>query len=204
MTGPVIIGLAGGIGSGKSTVARVFEALGCVVIDSDKLSKEAMTRDDVRETLRQWWGDEVLAADGQVDRRAVAKIVFSDPKERERLEGLIHPLIARARARRIEDARNAGVAAVVVDAPLLFEAGLNKEVDAVVFVDCPFETRLERVKTGRGWDERELRLREKAQLGVEQKRRRSDYEVVNMGGPDDLRRQVSQILTRITEATERD
>jgi dephospho-CoA kinase len=204
MSGPVIIGLAGGIGSGKSTVARVFEALGCMVIDSDKLSKEAMARDDVRETLRQWWGDEVLAADGQVDRRAVAKIVFSDPKERERLEGLIHPLIAQARARRIEDARNAGVAAVVVDAPLLFEAGLDKEVDAVVFVDCPFETRLERVKTGRGWDERELRLREKAQLGVEQKRRRSDYEVVNMGGPDDLRRQVSQILTRITEATERD
>jgi dephospho-CoA kinase len=204
MTGPVIIGLAGGIGSGKSTVACVFEALGCMVIDSDKLSKEAMTRDDVRETLRQWWGDEVLAADGQVDRRAVAKIVFSDPKERERLEGLIHPLIARARAERIEDARNAGVLAVVVDAPLLFEAGLDKEVDAVVFVDCPFETRLERVKTGRGWDERELRLREKAQLGVEQKRRRSDYEVVNMGGPDDLRRQVSQILTRITEATERD
>jgi dephospho-CoA kinase len=204
MSGPVIIGLAGGIGSGKSTVARVFEALECVVIDSDKLSKEAMARDDVRETLRQWWGDEVLGADGQVDRRAVAKIVFSDPKERERLEGLIHPLIAQARARRIEDARNAGVLAVVVDAPLLFEAGLDKEVDAVVFVDCPFETRLERVKTGRGWDEREMQLREKAQLGVEHKRQRSDYEVVNMGGPDDLRRQVSQILTRITEATERD
>ncbi len=204
MTGPVIIGLAGGIGSGKSTVARVFESLGCMVIDSDKLSKEAMAREDVRETLRQWWGDEVLGADGQVDRRAVAKIVFSDPKERERLEGLIHPLIAQARAKKIEDARNAGVDAVVVDAPLLFEAGLDKQVDAVVFVDCPFETRLERVKTTRGWDEEELRLREKAQLGVEHKRQRSDYEVVNMGGPDDLRCQVSQILTRITEATERD
>ncbi len=204
MSRPVIIGLAGGIGSGKSTVARVFEGLGCVVIDSDRLSKEALAREDVRETLRQWWGGAVLTGDGQVDRGAVARIVFSDPKERARLEGLIHPLIAQARAKRIEDARNAGVDAVILDAPLLFEAGLDKEVDVVVFVDCPFETRVERVKTTRGWDEAELQLREKAQLGVEHKRQRSDYEVVNMGSPDDLRCQVSQILTRITEATERD
>ena len=204
MSGPAIIGLAGGIGAGKSTVARVFEDLGCVVIDSDALSREALGRDDVRETLRRWWGEEVFGADGRVDRGAVARIVFSDDKERRRLEGLIHPLIERVRAQRIEDARNAGVRAVIVDAPLLFEAGLEKEMDAVVFVECPFSERLERVKSSRGWNEKELILREKAQLGVEQKRQRSDYEVVNMGGVDDLRHQISQILTRITEATERD
>lgn len=197
---PVLIGLAGGVGSGKSTVARLFAELGCVVVDSDALSKEAIQRPDVKETLRGWWGERVLTSSGAVDRGAVARIVFEKETERRRLESLIHPLIEAERAARIEDARKSGVHAVVVDAPLLFEAGLDKEMDAVVFVETPFESRLERVRSSRGWDEQELRRREKAQMALEEKRNRSDHTVVNAGDLDDLRRQVSRVFTRISEA----
>lgn len=199
--GPILIGLAGGVGSGKSTVAGMFADLGCEVVDSDTLSREAIQRPEVRATLRQWWGDEVFDDAGRVDRGAVAKIVFADAHERGRLESLIHPLIEAERADRIAEARKRGVRAVVVDAPLLFEAGLEKEMDAVVFVDSPLEARLERVQKGRGWDEQELRRREKAQMALEEKRDRSDHTVVNAGDLDDLRRQVSRVFTRITEAT---
>jgi len=197
---PILIGLAGGVGSGKSTVARLFEDLGCVVVDSDALSRAAIQQPEVRSTLRKWWGEDVFTGTGEVDRSAVAKIVFQDEDERRRLESLIHPLIEAERAARIEQARNAGVRAVVVDAPLLFEAGLEKEMDTVVFVDSPFEVRLERVQRTRGWDEQELHRREKAQMALEEKRNRSDHTVVNAGDLDDLRRQVSQVFTRITEA----
>lgn len=198
----VVIGVAGGIGSGKSTVARMFGELGCVVIDSDVEARAALTREDVIAELRGWWGDGVLDAAGAVDRRAVAKIVFADPGERVRLEGLIHPLIAESRDRQIAEARAAGRPGAVIDAPLLFEAGLDAECDAVVFVDCPWEERLRRVSQTRGWDEPELRRREKAQVPLEEKRRKADYQVVNTGDLAALRRQVSQIFTLITEASE--
>lgn len=201
---PVRIGIAGGIGSGKSTVARLFGELGCVVIDSDALSRAAINEPAVMEQLVDWWGPSVVTGTGVVDRQAVGRIVFADSSERARLEGLIHPMIESARMALIEVATTAGVRAVLIDAPLLFEAGLAGEMDAIVFVDTPFEARLERVRGSRGWSEQELRDREKAQLPLEEKRRRSDYHIVNTGGVDDLRRQVTRILTQITEAQTRD
>lgn len=198
----VVIGVAGGIGSGKSTVARMFGDLGCVVIDSDVEARAALLRADVVAELRQWWGEGVLDREGAVDRKAVARLVFEDAAERVRLEGLIHPLIAESRDRQVEQARREGRPGVIIDAPLLFEAGLDDACDAVVFVDCPWEERLRRVSQTRGWDERELRRREKAQIPLEEKRQKADYQVVNTGDLAALRRQVSQIFTLITEASE--
>lgn len=196
-----VIGIAGGIGSGKSTVAWMLADLGCVVVDSDAEARRALLRPEVIAELVGWWGCGVLDGAGAVDRRAVARIVFADAGQRARLEGLIHPLIAQSRARQIEEARKAGRAGAVIDAPLLYEAGLEAECDAVIFVDCPFEERLARVRASRGWDERELRQREKAQLPLEEKRRRADYQVVNTGNLQALRPQVAQIFTSITEAS---
>lgn len=197
-----MIGLAGGIGSGKSTVARMLGELGCVVIDSDAEARRALQRAEVIAELVEWWGDAVLDAAGAIDRKAVARIVFADAEQRVRLEGLIHPLIAESRASQIEEARAGGRPGAVIDAPLLYEAGLKGECDAVIFVECPFEARLARVREGRGWDERELRQREKAQIPLEEKRRRADYLVVNTGNLPALRLRVAQIFTSITEAIE--
>ncbi|MBM91150.1 MAG: dephospho-CoA kinase [Phycisphaerae bacterium] len=192
-----VIGIVGGIGSGKSTVARAFEELGCLVSDSDASVRQIMQEPGVQKTLRSWWGDRVIDSKGQVDRSAIAQIVFESEIERRKLEGLIHPLVHQRRHELIDRARKEGVQGVIVDAPLLFEAGVDSECDAVVFVDTPRETRLARVKSARGWDDRELDRREKTQLGLEEKRKRSDYVLSNTGLPEELHGRVARVLGAI-------
>lgn len=194
---PLVIGIAGGIGAGKSSVARALAALGCIVVDSDAEARAALRRPEVRDEIVEWWGRGVLDSKGEVDRGAVARIVFADPSERARLEGLVHPLIRRTREQAKEEARRAGAPAVVLDAPLLFEAGLDRECDAVIFVDAPREARLARVGRTRGWDEAEFTRREKSQAPLEEKRRRADYVVVNDGGEDELQPRIAAVFERI-------
>lgn len=192
-----VIGLAGGIGSGKSTVGRTLAELGCLVIDSDQRSREALDGPEVRARLIEWWGEGVLSADGRVDRARVAAIVFADPAQRARLEELVHPIVRQDRAAMMAEAAGRPYRAVVIDAPLLFEAGLDAECDAVVFVEAPREERLRRVAESRGWDAAELDRREAAQLPLDQKRARSGYVVSNASDPGDLRRKVEDVLNRI-------
>jgi len=184
---PIVIGLAGGIGAGKSAVAKVFAEGGALVIDSDREARDALDRPEVRGELIRWWGDGVLDATGRIDRKKVGEIVFSDPAQRERLERLVHPLVRATRKEMIARTDPRTTPAVIVDAPLLFEAGLDKECDAVVFVDAPRESRLNRVRETRGWDEGELNRREKVQLPLEEKRRRADVVITNDGTPAVLR-----------------
>ena len=191
-----VIGLAGGIGAGKSAVARAMVELGCVVSDSDTLARAALERDDVRAQLVSWWGDGVFGADGAVDRGAVARIVFGDEVQRLRLEALVHPLVRVSRGEAIARAEAAGARAFVIDAPLLFEAGLDAECDVVVFVEAPRAVRLARVRQHRGWDEAELARRESAQLGNDEKRRRADVVVAN-GEDAGLASRVGAVLDRI-------
>jgi dephospho-CoA kinase len=192
-----VIGLAGGIGAGKSIVAAALGDLGCVVIDSDAQAKTVLERPEVRDELVRWWGRGVMGADGGIDRKAVAKIVFADERERKRLEALVHPLVRVKRAELARAARDSGAAAVVVDAPLLFEAGVDAECDAVIFVDAPREIRLARVRARSGWDDAELERREKSQWPLESKRARSDFVVVNDGPPDVLAARVASVLDQI-------
>ena len=192
-----VIGIVGGIGSGKSTVARVFEELGCVISDSDACVRELLLSDPVKAQLHEWWGERVFASDGSIDRSRVAQIVFESDEERRRLEGYIHPLVHTQRHELIRRARENGASGVIVDAPLLFEAGVDSECDAIVFVDTPREIRLSRVKSTRGWDESELDRRENAQMGLEEKRNRSDYIVSNTGMPDELHGRVARVLASI-------
>ena len=188
-----VLGLAGTIGAGKSSLARAFASLGCLVVDSDKEAHAALRRDDVRAEIVSWWGAGVLGEDGHVDRTKVARVVFSDPAQRARLEGLIHPLVKRARAELVAQGAARGVPAVIVDAPLLFEAGVDKECDAVVFVDAPREVRLQRV-AARGWSEDELRRRESAQWPAERKRALCRYHVMNDDAESKLAPQAADIL----------
>jgi dephospho-CoA kinase len=195
--GIVVLGLAGGIGAGKSAVAAEFARQGCVVVDSDHEAKAALDRPEVREALRSWWGDGVLNAAGQIDRKAVANIVFTRPEERARLEALVHPLIRQRRSELVARAAESGAAAVIVDAPLLFEAGVDAECDAVIFVDAPREVRLERVMRTRGWDDAELARRESAQWSVERKREASRFVVANDGPREALVEPVREILRQV-------
>jgi len=197
-TSPPIIGLAGGIGAGKSTVARILAGMGCIVVNSDELGRAALRDPVIRDTLVEWWGEEVLDDDGAIDRRAVAAIVFTKADERRRLEALTHPWI-EARSRDRFRAAPAETPALVIDAPLLFEAGLEDECDAVVFVDAPRSLRLERLQENRGWDEAELHRREDSQLPLDVKRNRADHVVCNDGELSDLEARLRTVLSTIVE-----
>jgi dephospho-CoA kinase len=193
-----IIGIAGGIGSGKSYVAQIFGELGALVICSDDQVRQVYKRAEVKRTLREWWGESVFLPTGQVNRRTVAHQVFADPQQRTRLEQLIHPLVAEARdevmAAKQDDP---GVSAFIWDTPLLFEAGLNKQCDAVVFVDAPLSDRLARVQKQRNWDAAELARRENSQWPLDRKRELADYVINNSANADPVRDQVKRIFSQI-------
>ena len=187
-----IIGIVGGIGSGKSVVASVFREEGCVVSDSDALAHASLCDPVVRDALVSWWGSEILNADGTVNRKSVGRIVFANAEERRRLEALVHPWIERERNRAFAAAPH-GTKACVIDAPLLLEAGLRGACDLVVFVDAPLESRLERIRV-RGWDDAELARRESAQWDLERKREASDVSIKNDGDVASLRPRIREIL----------
>lgn len=191
---PVVLGLAGGIGAGKSAVARELERRGALVIDSDRESRQALDRPEVRGALVEWWGPDILDTSGRVDRSKVGAIVFADPEQRRRLEALVHPIVRHSRAELVAQAGQKGTRLIVVDAPLLFEAGVDRECDKVVFVDAPRQLRIERVRA-RGWDEAELTRREKAQLPLEEKRARADATITNDSDEATLARRVGETLT---------
>lgn len=195
--GKPIIGLVGGICSGKSFVAGLFGELGCLVVDSDRLARQVFEQADVKSALVEWWGGAVLHADGSLDRRKIADIIFNDAKARGQLEGMVHPRVNQARdALMATVSDNPAVPAIVWDSPLLLETGLGRDCDAVVFVDCPDDVRLDRA-AARGWDEPELRRRENAQLPLDKKRSLSDYVIDNSRQPSQVRGQTRDVLNGI-------
>ena len=191
-----VIGLTGGIGSGKSAVGRIMAEEGCLVCDSDALARQAFNDPEVRAAMVAWWGDRVTAPDGAIDRSKVAAIVFSDPAERTRLEALTHPWI-EARRERLFASPPPGTRALVIDAPLLLEAGLGDRCHAIAFVDSPLEMRLSRVREARGWDAAEHARREAAQWPLDRKRAAADHVIRNDGSPESLRAQVRAVLDRV-------
>jgi dephospho-CoA kinase len=196
--GKPVIGIAGGIASGKSYIADLFGELGCLVIKSDDQVAAAYRDPEVLAELKRWWGDGVVRPDGAVDKRVIANRIFGDPEERRRLEGLLHPYVARLRdTQMLAAAGDKNVVAYVWDTPLLFETGLNQECDAVVFVDAPRDLRVSRVKETRGWDESELMRREILQTPLDRKRELSDHVITNTADATRARSQVREVLSRI-------
>jgi len=190
---PPTIGLTGGIGSGKSTVAKQFRDLGCIVSNADKNAKKSLEKKEVIEQLVAWWGKEILNEDGSVNNSALAAIIFVEKQQRIRLESLIHPLAKKLQEEQFLMA-NEGTKALVIDAPLLIETGLDKECDSIVFVDASIETRQKRVQKDRNWSVEEIKRREAAQLPLDTKRNTADYVIINEGELDKVNNQVKQIL----------
>lgn len=193
-----IIGLCGGIGAGKSRVAAEFGRLGCQVIEDDRLNHEVLRRPEVVAALRAWWGPDVVDAAGAPDRRRIAEIIFADEGEKRRLEGLLHPLIEAWRLDIIKATEdNSAIKAIVIDSPLLFESSLDRECDAIVFIDASADARLRRLQATRGWSAAELRRRERWQKDLALKRSAAGFVVDNEGPPERLVPQVAAILSEI-------
>lgn len=191
-----VIGLVGGIGSGKSEVAGILRSLGCLVCDSDALVRSLHERPEVRDELQRWWGPGILDDSGRVDRVSVGAIVFRDPAERRRLEAFLHPLVETERRAQFA-AAPPGTRALVIDAPLLLEAGLGSECTHIWFVDAPEQVRRTRVMAARGWNSEELARREAAQWSLDRKRASAHDVFRNDGDPASLREQVLQALGKL-------
>ena len=193
-----VLGLVGGIGAGKTFVATVFKELGAAVIDSDRLVHEELCDPEVAAELRQWWGGAVGTADGGIDRQAVAEIVFKNPGELDRLERLLYPRLARRRAALVADYQaDPSVRAILLDAPKLYEAGVNKECDAVIFVEADRDLRMRRVAASRGWTEAELIRRENNLEPLDRKKALADYVVVNHSSVAELRSEIERVFASV-------
>jgi len=195
----LVLGLVGGIGSGKTAVSEILREAGCVVSNSDRVSHEVMKSSVVRDQIYTWWGDEVFDSEGMLDRTLIAAKVFNNTEELKRLEALLHPIINETRARQF--AASPDARAYVIDAPLLIETGLDADCDVVIMVDSAREDRLKRV-AARGWSEEELDKREALQLPLDQKRIRADHILINDGSEAALRTRTFDLLEQLAPRTD--
>ena len=192
-----IIGLIGGIGSGKSRVAAEFVRHGAKVIAADQLGHEALRQPAIRGQAVQRWGTAILADDGTIDRRKLGRIVFADPAERQALEALVFPWIERRFHEEAAAAANdPAIALIALDAAILLEAGWNKICDWIVYVYAPRAIRLQRLAEQRGWTTKEVEARESAQMSLTDKVTRADVAVDNSDSLDRTAQQVDDLLRR--------
>lgn len=185
-----LIGLTGGIGSGKTTVGALLVERGAVLVDADALVKELQQPGmAVFEAMVERFGAGIVAADGTLDRQAVAEVVFNDPAALKDLNAIVHPAVGAEVWNRIA-AHNDTDHVVVADIPLLVEGQTVLPVVGVLVVDVPTETQVERLVQGRGFPEADARARIAAQATREDRLARADFVIDNSGGPDDLRPQI--------------
>jgi dephospho-CoA kinase len=191
-----VLGLVGGIGAGKSTVADALVPHGGRIVAADPLGHEALGQPDILARVTEIWGDRgVLTADGKVDRKKFGRIVFPSPVERSRLEHLVHPYIERRIREEVEKAvADPAAKFVVLDAAIMLEAGWDGVCDKLIYVDAPRPVRLERVQRQRKWTDQDLANREAVQMPPEKKKERADAVVDNGGPPEATSTQVDELV----------
>lgn len=189
----LLVGLTGGIGSGKSTVARLLEKRGAVVFDADLLAREAVAPGTPgHAAVIERFGADVLAPGGELDREALASIVFADPSARRDLEQIVHPEVRRLFAEGSEVYRDTD-RVVVFSAPLLVESGMHTAFEILVVVSATVATQIERLMRQRGMSEASIRARIDAQAPLEDKAAVADFIVDNEGTLDELESQVERL-----------
>jgi dephospho-CoA kinase len=192
-------GLTGGVASGKSTVARMFEELGAKVIDADRIGHELLgsTQPPYNEIVRRF-GKEVLDASGEIDRRRLGAIVFSDAAKLRELNAILHPRIIErveeeAQRYRAQDPR----AVILVDAALIFEAGIGSRFEKLLVAWCPPEMQIDRLMAKAGLSRKKAEQRVAAQIPSDEKRRRADYVIDCSGSLEDTRKQVERLFLEL-------
>jgi dephospho-CoA kinase len=199
----LLVGLTGGIGSGKSTVARLFADRGAIVVDADVLAREAIaTGTPGFARVVERFGPDVVGADGDLDRTAIASIVFSDEAARRDLEAIVHPEVGRRLLEAVEAHRDRADV-VVFDAPLIVEGGFGDGLDALVVVTAPREEQVARLIRDRAMPAEEAEARIDAQAPTEAKVARADHVIVNEGSLAELESRVDEVW-RALVAAERD
>lgn len=196
----LVVGLTGGIGSGKSTVAASLAARGAVIVDADQLARDAMEPGGgAYGGVLARFGSALAGPDGIIDRRRLAEVVFADPAARADLEAVVHPCVRAGVATRV--AAEAGTGnVVVVDVPLLTESPAARAgLEAIIVVDCPEDVAVARLVAARGMTETEARARVAVQATRAARRDIADFVLDNGGGRDDLERQVERLWQWIEE-----
>jgi len=192
----VYLGLTGGIGSGKSTAARMFADLGATVIDADAIAKEVLEPGQLgHESIVNKFGDEILDSSGNVDRSALAAKVFENSAELKELEGIVHPAVA-SKVLEIRESLPAGIT-VIYDTPLLVEKKLQDQFDQVVVVLAPEPLRTQRL-IDRGLAERDIAARMSKQASDDQRRAVANFVIDNSGSLAQLRAQVQNVWNQIS------
>lgn len=194
------IALTGGFATGKSTVGRMFEDMGIPRIDADQLTHEVTAPDRTAwKQIVSAFGEEVLMGDRNLDRRKLADIVFSNPEQRKKLEAIIHPRVRETMHRRIDDLKAKGHHRVLLEIPLLFEAGWDRDepLDAIVVVTADEKTQLERAKKKFGFDDAAIRARIRSQLPLEEKVKRAGFVIDNSGDPEASKAQVAALFKKL-------
>lgn len=189
----LLVGLTGGLGAGKSTVAAMLSHRGAVVVDADELARRALEPGTAAfEQVCDLFGDSVVLPDGGLDRRAIAARVFADEAKRRALESIVHPEVFRGLAESLERYRGTD-SIVVFDAPLIVETGFHRECDVVVVVEALVEDQVARARAHRGLDPEEARARIAAQTSPEERAAVADVILKNDGSLEELERQVEAL-----------
>ncbi|MBZ8177177.1 dephospho-CoA kinase [Corynebacterium poyangense] len=192
------IGLTGGIGSGKSTMAALLSQHGLRVIDADAIAREIVEPGQPALTeLVEHFGSEIIQSDGQLDRARLAQLAFSSPEETEVLNRITHPRIAQETQRRFDEAERDGETAIIYDMPLLVENGHYHDMDLNVVVEVDREERIRRLTTSRGLAKDDVKRRIAAQATDGERRAVADVIIDNNGSVEDLRPQIKKLLNRI-------
>jgi dephospho-CoA kinase len=194
----IVIGLTGGIASGKSTVSEVLSGLGAVVIDADKIGHEAFrSSTDIRQAVVAAFGNDILDQNGEIDRGKLADVVFKDPEALQQLNGIMHPIMRRIVEGRIEELRGQEVGVVVLEAALLIEANWSDLVDRVWVVTAPESDVINRLISQKGFTEEQARARINAQMPAAQKSRHADAVIENDSDLDILKKRVDALWQRL-------
>ncbi len=198
-----IIGIIGGIGSGKSLVASILGELGCAVIDADRLAHEILEEPDTKRFLSENLGEDVIKSDNSLDRKKIADIIFSNVEKKKLVESYIHPRVIERQNHLIQKYQSdKRYKAIVIDVPLLLESSLKHICDLVIFVESDFKIRSERVRKSRGWSEEEISRREKFLYPNYLKRSIADVIVYNNSTVDDCKYQVEKIFSRFISSAD--
>jgi dephospho-CoA kinase len=195
----ILVGLTGGVATGKSTVAKMFKQCGAVVIDADELAREVVKpgKPAWREIVALF-GKTVLNQDRSLNRQVLGNIVFRNPNKRRQLEQIIHPRVAREQARLTRQAARTDPAAVVIyDVPLLFEAGIDKRVDKAIVVTVDRKTQISRLKKRNGLSQAEAIRRINSQMPLAKKIQRADHVLDGTLPRSSLRQKVGNLLQEL-------